>query len=65
MQRCEPLPDYGRGTGGWRAELANAENQRARLGVQAPGAFYAWLVERARLMDPALLVCDLPAVGAV
>ena len=64
MQRCQPLPDYGRGTGGWRAELADAGNQRARLGVQAPGSFFAWLVERARLVDPALLVCALPAVGA-
>ena len=33
-------------------------------GGQAPGAFYSWLLERARLIDPALLVCEQPAAGA-
>jgi hypothetical protein len=65
MQRCQPLPDYGLGTGGWRADLAVAGNQRARLGVGAPGSFFSWLLERARLVDPALMVCSLPGVGAV
>ena len=64
MQQCGPVPEYGRGTGGWRAELAQAGNQRARHGVQAPGSFYSWLLGRARLVDPALLVSELPAVGA-
>ena len=64
MQKCGPVPDYGGGTGGWRSELAQAGNQRARHGVQAPGSFYSWLLGRARMVNPALMVCELPAVGA-
>ena len=63
MQRCGPVPDYGAGTGGWRRELAQAGNSHARLGVQAPGSFYSWLMGRAKLVSPALLLCELPAAA--
>ena len=60
MQSCGPVPDYGGGTGGWRRELSSLGNSRARLGVQAPGSFFSWLMGRAKLVNPALLVCELP-----
>jgi hypothetical protein len=63
MQKCGKVPDYGGGTGGWRSELAQAGNSRARHGVQAPGSFYAWLLGRAKMVHPALLLCELPAVA--
>ena len=61
-QRCGPVPDYGAKTGGWRRKLAQAGNCRARLGIGNPGSFFSWLLGRATLVDPALLLCKLPAV---
>jgi hypothetical protein len=60
MQRCGPVPDYGGGSGGWRSELGRLGNSRARLGVQEPGSFFSWLMGMAKLVHPALLVCELP-----
>ena len=63
MQRCGPVPDYGAGTGEWTRELSKEGNSCARLGVQAAGSFYSWLMWRAKLVNPALLVFELPGTA--
>ena len=56
---CGPVPDYGAVVGGWRRELAQARNLRARLGVGNPGGFFSWLLGMVKAVNPAFLLCDL------
>ena len=59
---CGPVPNYGAGDGGWRRELAQAGNRRARLGVGNPGGFFSGLLGMATAVDPTCLLRDLPTL---
>ena len=64
LHRVEAYPDYGAGVGGWREEISLSGNSLAGLGVGAAGkrkeTFFCWLLNKARAVDPSLLVCALP-----
>ena len=57
LHLVQGYPSYGPGKDGWRLALVRAGNARVREGSDG---FWAWLVGKARGVNPALLTLPLP-----